>query len=102
MTNYRKGYVVELRAMKDLEKEGHVCIRSSGSHSPVDIVAVKSHIARFIQVKSLKRKTKKAVTDSMIMKRFSDDILKLKTLEIGEKEIWVWHNRKWIWKGAIL
>ena len=28
--------------MKKLEKEGWFCIRSAGSHSPIDIIAIKS------------------------------------------------------------
>ena len=40
--NYRNGANRERRIMKKLTAEGWFCIRSAGSHSPVDIIAFKS------------------------------------------------------------
>ena len=43
--------------MKKLEKEGWFCVRSAGSHSPIDIIALKRNLLldvlsiRFIQSK---------------------------------------------------
>lgn len=37
--NYLNGYAKELRIKHKLESEGWFVIRSSGSHSPVDLVA---------------------------------------------------------------
>ena len=38
--NYKNGTAREYRIMKKLEKEGWFCIRSAGSHSPIDIIAM--------------------------------------------------------------
>jgi len=38
--NYINGAARERRIMKKLEKEGWFCIRSAGSHSPIDIIAM--------------------------------------------------------------
>jgi len=38
--NYKNGVAREYRIMKKLEKEGWFCIRSAGSHSPIDIIAI--------------------------------------------------------------
>jgi len=39
--NYKSGAAREYRIMKRLEEEGWFCIRSAGSHSPIDIIAIK-------------------------------------------------------------
>jgi len=38
--NYINGARRERRIMKKLEQEGWFCIRSAGSHSPIDIIAM--------------------------------------------------------------
>jgi len=40
MTAYERGAAFERRVKADLEKRGYRCIRSAGSHGPVDIVAI--------------------------------------------------------------
>ena len=47
---YEKGYRLELEARKMLEAAGYYVIRSAGSHSAVDLVAVSAYVVRFIQV----------------------------------------------------
>lgn len=37
--------------MRDLRSRGYYCVRSAGSHSAVDIVAVKGDICLFVQAK---------------------------------------------------
>jgi Holliday junction resolvase len=55
--NYKSGAAREYRIMKKLEKEGWFCIRSAGSHSPIDIIALRRNLLldileiRFIQSK---------------------------------------------------
>jgi Holliday junction resolvase len=49
--NYNNGVRRERRIIKKLEKEGWFYIRSAGSHSPIDIIAIKSGQFRFIQSK---------------------------------------------------
>jgi len=48
---YRKGYRFELRVKEYLEKKGYLIIRSSGSHKPCDLVAIKDGKAVLIECK---------------------------------------------------
>ncbi len=48
---YEHGREREYRLMAKLRKEGWFCIRSSGSHTPIDIIALKRGSIRFIQSK---------------------------------------------------
>ena len=60
--NYIRGRAKEYRIKKKFEKMGYVCIRSAGSHSFADIIAVhpiKMSIV-FIQCKPKKYSHKKA------------------------------------------
>ena len=41
MSNYRRGRSYEYRIKKKLEKEGWLVIRSAGSHSLFDLIAIK-------------------------------------------------------------
>jgi Holliday junction resolvase len=49
---YLRGRRAEYRAAADLERAGYLVIRSSGSHSPVDLVAVGPSGVRLVQVKT--------------------------------------------------
>mgnify|MGYP001559066270 CR=1 FL=1 len=40
-TNYQKGRSGEYYIINILEQRGYICIRSAGSHSPIDILAAK-------------------------------------------------------------
>jgi Holliday junction resolvase len=40
MTNYQRGAAFEHKTMRALEAMGWKCIRSAGSHSPADVVAM--------------------------------------------------------------
>jgi len=59
-TKYRNGAARERRIMKKLEKEGWFCIRSAGSHSPIDIIAM-IPLAKYI--KQLDKKAEKEKWD---------------------------------------
>jgi|YelNatPaOPRAMG01_1025707.scaffolds.fasta_scaffold16445_2 Holliday junction resolvase len=48
-TNYHRGVEREHYIKKKLEKQGYFVIRSAGSHSPVDLVAIKRNEVRLIQ-----------------------------------------------------
>lgn len=39
-TNYTKGATFERKVASDLERYGYVTVRSAGSHSPADVVAM--------------------------------------------------------------
>jgi predicted RNA binding protein YcfA (HicA-like mRNA interferase family) len=53
--NYVKGARVERKALDQLEKDGYRVIRSAGSHSPFDIVAIGMGEVRLIQLKACKK-----------------------------------------------
>ena len=88
--NYIKGRRAEYKTMHLLEKEGYVCFRSAGSHSPIDVFAFlqkeksESPIIRAIQCKATKYISKK---DSARLKEF---FLPL----VVRKEIWHFQSRK--------
>lgn len=50
-TNYRKGANFEYRTKSDLEKMGYSVVRSAGSHSPADLIAMKHGEIAAIQCK---------------------------------------------------
>jgi Holliday junction resolvase len=54
--NYKKGRDKEYRLKRKYEKLGCICIRSAGSHSFIDIIAIhpRSHHIYFIQSKPRK------------------------------------------------
>ena len=88
--NYIKGRTAEYKTMRLLEKEGYVCIRTAGSHSPMDIVAflkkenMELPLVRAIQCKATKYIAKKEIEE---LKSF---FLPL----IIRKEIWHYQLRK--------
>lgn len=51
MTNYAKGANRERMVKKVLEATGMTCVRSSGSHGPVDLVAWNKDKIYFLQIK---------------------------------------------------
>lgn len=53
MTNYQRGANKERRIVNKFRKEGQIALRSAGSHSEIDIVAIdfNSRIIRLIQSK---------------------------------------------------
>ncbi len=53
MSNYSRGHAFELRARSRLEEQGWFVVRSAGSKTPVDLVAIKSdQRPLFVQAKS--------------------------------------------------
>jgi len=58
VTNYQRGYSLEKRTTKTLEKHGWLCMRSPASKTAVDILAVKDDYKLLIQCKkTTKEKT---------------------------------------------
>lgn len=53
---YKKGYRFELEVKKQWEQRGYCVVRSSGSHTPVDLVAMKDKLVVQIQCKNIDRK----------------------------------------------
>lgn len=52
MSNYSRGANFERRVQKYLEKAGYFVIRSAGSHSLIDLVALKGGEVQLIQCKT--------------------------------------------------
>ena len=50
--NYIRGRAAEYRAKKELEADDFFVIRSAGSHSYADLIAVDINVTRLIQVKA--------------------------------------------------
>ena len=50
MTNYQRGYRLELLAKRELIARGYYVVRSAGSHGAVDLVAMKEKELLLIQV----------------------------------------------------
>ena len=40
MTNYQKGVRKERKFVNEARAEGHISLRSAGSHSPIDVVII--------------------------------------------------------------
>lgn len=59
MNPYKKGRNFEYRVKSDLEKKGYYVIRSAGSHSKFDLVAVSQEEVLLIQCKTSKPSAKK-------------------------------------------
>jgi Holliday junction resolvase len=60
VTNYARGRSVEYAVKRYLESDGYFVLRSAGSHSPVDLLAVKymgcnSHSVLFVSCKKGQR-----------------------------------------------
>jgi len=79
--NYRRGYVVERLAFKELEELGYFVVRSSGSHTKADLVAIPKYGDKVLLIQ-LKRVKGKYGNFSQDMKEFSE----LKFLGASGKE----------------
>lgn len=51
-TNYQRGAVFERKVARNLEECGYVTVRSAGSHSPADVVAMQDGTTVCVQCKS--------------------------------------------------
>jgi Holliday junction resolvase len=61
--NYVAGRNLEYRIKKSLESKGYFVIRSSGSHTPIDLVAIKNSVTYLIQAKNNCRVSKKELKE---------------------------------------
>jgi len=93
MTSYRKGYELENRVVNALRDNLFLAIRTSGSHSPIDVVAVSTDgDIHFIQLK----RTSTDYFDKKELKRFKN-----LNLGLAFKHFWVWKKRKgWLFRWS--
>jgi Holliday junction resolvase len=87
--NYKRGYITERRCVLELKEAGYMAIRTAGSHSPWDVIAVRGDGVRLIQIKRSK------VTGQSYSRIFRE----IKAIEVPEsvtKELWIWtDHRNW-------
>lgn len=75
MTNYKRGRAFEYKVKKQFEAEGFLVVRSSMSHGPVDLVAVKGEQTFLIQCKKHGAVTKEELQElKEVQKKIKKDI----------------------------
>jgi Holliday junction resolvase len=92
--NYRRGARKEWDVMKDLEAEGYTVIRSAGSHSFCDVIAVDAALTRFIQIKVTKRKQR--------FLKLQQELATIPRPPQSTIELWVWLTGKgWYFRNRL-
>ncbi|MEM3895376.1 hypothetical protein [Thermofilum sp.] len=76
-SNYAIGRAKEYRVKRKLEKEGYFVLRSSGSHSPVDLIAIKNGQVRLIQCKKRKYLSPKEKMDKEKVEKITGYIIEI-------------------------
>jgi len=95
--NYRRGYLVERKAIKVLEQAGYVVARTAGSHSPFDVVAVGPNGVRLIQVKRVKEGS-----FSTVLELAKEKISQIPRLQGVSREVWIWLDGEgWVVQEAV-
>lgn len=85
MSNYRRGYVAELRALEELRNDGYVVVRTAGSRGPFDLVALREDSVRLVQIKRTKRKK---IAPPVDLRAFEE----LPVPPGITKELWIWQD----------
>lgn len=95
MTNYAKGAGYERKLMKLLNDWGYLTVRSAGSHSAVDIVAIGNAAVIFIQVKSSRRIMGGAGSVGRAFMKDIGGLAKIKrAVPDAHVELWLWTYRR--------
>ena len=86
ITSYQRGYLKEVEMVRRLKKSKrfHTVLRSAGSRSPFDVVAISKNEIVLIQVKSGKG-------------RFKKEVRRLKRIKVpscAKKQFWV-YDQTW-------
>ena len=89
--NYRNGVKREYRIMKKLEKEGWFCVRSAGSHSPIDIIAMMP-IAEHLKL--LDKKAEKEKWGNEEWQRAQEQANKFNIMVSNEPSVVVGYNKQ--------
>jgi len=92
-SHYQRGYESELQAKYDLEDEGYLVVRSSGSHTAFDVIAINDTHVRLVQVKRQKAKTTYGSTIK--------ELQEVKVPAFCSVELWIWTDRKG-WEKIII
>jgi len=94
MSSYRCGYLVELKARDELKKLGaKIVVRSSGSRTPVDLIAIFPHKNEIwlVQVKA-KREAPKNISK---LKRELPDLINLSGTYTVQPKVYMKRKRKY-------
>lgn len=84
---YRRGVHYERRAMKELQANGYLVVRSSGSHGVFDLWAVNEDHLLLVQCKATKANGSNYTKEK-------EEMFAIKTPVFCRKELWVWVERK--------
>lgn len=90
VTNYERGVVVERKCRDELASRGYTVFRTAGSHSPIDLIAVKREDLLLVQVKRTRSNKP----------RYTADIRTLGSVDsTGDKvlAVWVDHHGWYQW-----
>ena len=90
MTNYTRGYRFEQWIVNTLKDEGYIAQRTAGSHSCVDVIAMKHVGIRLIQAKTCKKDAVKVMERELA--RFRE--MRSKLPMVATLEVWVKEDRK--------
>ena len=91
MTHYEKGRATEYWARDKLRQSGYLVVRSAGSKTPIDLVAIGALEVRLIQVKRVQGEK---------CPSFAAELAELSALEVPPncvKELWVFVEGKRAW-----
>lgn len=92
---YKRGIRYERKIKQELESEGYIVTRSSGSHGIFDIIAFNDKHVRLIQCKALKKESNSNFS------KLKNELKQLKVPNCCSKELWIWIDRKG-WKKIII
>ncbi len=93
-TNYNRSREVEYMARDLLRSNGYQVIRSSGSQSPVDLIAWREHdYPIFLQIK----RTRIHLTHAgKVAQTYHDDLDAFRKIicpHMGTRHLWIWEDR---------
>jgi Holliday junction resolvase len=88
---YSKGARIERKAIEKLQRCSNLVIRSAGSHSPFDVIAIDGNEVRLIQLKACK-KFYPNILDSAVKEVRQG--LKFKLPENCKAEVWIHEDKK--------
>lgn len=88
MSNYRRGYAIELKAKEILEGAGFLVVRAAGSHGPFDLVAIGEKEVKLVQVKRTKG------NPESVAARVLRELRGIGAPPFVSVEVWVWVERR--------
>ena len=79
--------MVERRCVLELKDAGYIAIRTAGSHSPWDVIAVRGDGIKLIQ-------TKRSKVSGQSYSRIYKQLNSIAVPQCVSKELWVWEDRR--------